>query len=122
MADYNYAVLRVVPREDRGEAINVGVAVHSEDHDYVGLRVRLDEGRLLALDPGCDAGEIRAKLAALSVIGCGDGGVLAGLPAGDRFDALIADSSNVIRPSDVETGVTDDPEATLEQLFEKYVA
>jgi hypothetical protein len=122
MADFSYSVLRVVPRVERGEAMNVGVALMSRDRDYVGLRVRLDEGRLLALDPACDAGEIRAKLAALSVIGKGDGGVLSGLPAPDRFDALVADASELIQSSEIETGETEDPEATLEQLFEKYVA
>jgi hypothetical protein len=114
----------VVPRLERGEAMNVGVVLFSRQHDYLDLRVRLDEGRLLALDPGCDPGPIRAQLAALTVVasGAGQGGVLAGLPASDRFGWLTAPSSTIIQPSEVHTGLTDDPAATLEHLFETLVA
>jgi hypothetical protein len=121
---FSYAVLRVVPRVERGEAMNVGVVVFSRQHDYLGLRVRLDEGRLLALDPGCDPEAIRERLAALRVVasGSGDGGVLAELPASDRFGWLTAPSSTMIQPSEVHTGLTDNPEATLDHLFDTLVA
>lgn len=121
---FSYAVLRVVPRVERGEAMNVGVVLFSRQHDYLGLRVRLDEGRLLALDPGCDPAPIREQLAALSVVasGEGQGGVLAGLPASDRFGWLTAPSSTIIQPSEVHTGLTDDPAVTLDELFEKLIA
>jgi hypothetical protein len=123
-AAFSYAVLRVVPSVERGEAINVGVVVFSRQHDYLGLRVRLDEGRLLALDPGCDPEPIRARLAALTVVASGDGhgGVMAGLPPSDRFGWLTAPSSTMIQPSEVHTGLTDDPEATLNHLFDTLVA
>ena len=123
-AAFSYSVLRVVPRVERGEAMNVGVVLFSRQHDYLGLRVRLDEGRLLALDPGCDPGPIRAQLAALTVVASGEGhgGVLAELPASDRFGWLTAPSSTVIQPSEVHTGLTDNPEATLEHLFGTLVA
>jgi Protein of unknown function (DUF3037) len=122
-AAYSYVVLRVVPRVERGEAMSVGVVLYSREHDYIGLRVRLDEGRLAALDPGSDPEPIRAQLAALTVVGSGEGhgGVLAGLPASDRFGWLTAPSSTVIQPSEVQTGLTEDPAATLDDLFVKLV-
>ncbi len=123
-AAFSYAVLRVVPRVERGEVMNVGVVLFSRQHDYLGLKVRLHEGRLLALDPDCDPEPIRAQLAALTVVasGKGHGGVLAGLPASDRFGWLTAPSSTVIQPSEVHTGLTEDPAATLDHLFDTMVA
>jgi hypothetical protein len=123
-AAFSYAVLRVVPSVERGEAINVGVVVYSRQHDFLSLRVQLDEARLAALDPGCDPEPIRARLAALRVVaaGDGDGGALAELPASDRFGWLTAPSSTMIQPSEVHTGLTDDPAATLDHLFRTLVA
>jgi DUF3037 family protein len=121
---FSYAVLRVVPSVERGEAINVGVVVYSRQHDFLGLRAQLDEARLAALDPDCDPDPIRARLAALDLVASGDGsgGALAELPASDRFGWLTAPSSTVIQPSDVHTGLTDDPAATLDHLFDTMVA
>jgi hypothetical protein len=123
-AAFSYAVLRVVPSVERGEAINVGVVVYSRQHDFLSLRVQLDEARLAALDPDCDPEPIRARLAALRVVaaGDGDGGALAELPASDRFGWLTAPSSTMIQPSEVHTGLTDDPAATLDHLFRTLVA
>ena len=121
---FSYAVLRVVPSVERGEAINVGVVVYSRQHDFLGLRVRLDDARLAALAPGCDPEPIRARLAALDLVasGAAAGGVLAELPASDRFGWLTAPSSTVIQPSEVHTGLTEDPAATLDHLFDTMVA
>jgi hypothetical protein len=123
-ASFSYAVLRVVPRVERGEAINVGVVVFSRQHDFLGMRAELDERRLAALDSDCDPGPIRERLAALEVVvaGDGDGGALAALPASDRFGWVTAPSSTVIQPSEVHTGMTADPKATLDHLFETLVA
>ena len=105
---FSYAVLRVVPSVERGEAINVGVVVYSRQHDFLGLRVQLDEARLAAIDPDCDPEPIRARLAAFDLVASGDagGGALAELPASDRFGWLTAPSSTVIQPSEVHTGLT----------------
>ncbi len=123
-ASFSYAVLRVVPRVERGESINVGVVVFSRQHDFLGMRAQLDEGRLAALDSDCDPGPIRERLAALEVVvdGDGDGGALAALPASDRFGWVTAPSSTVIQPSEVHTGMTSDPKATLDHLFDTLVA
>ena len=124
-AAFSYSVLRVVPRVERGEAINVGVVVYSRQHDdFLGLRVQLDDARLAALSPDCDPEPIRARLTALDLVasGAAEGGALAKLPASDRFGWLTAPSSTVIQPSDVHTGLTADPAATLDHLFDTMVA
>jgi hypothetical protein len=122
-AAFSYAVLRVVPRVERGESMNVGVVLFSRQHDFLGFRTALDERRLAALDPECEPEPIRERLAALEVVasGDGDGGTLAALPASDRFGWLTAPSSTVIQPSAVHTGLTDDPAATLDHLFDTLV-
>jgi hypothetical protein len=114
----------VVPSVERGEAINVGVVLFSRQHDFLGLRAELDEPRLTALAPDCEPGPIRSRLAALGVVASGDAaaGALAELSPSDRFGWLTAPSSTVIQPSEVHTGLTDDPQATLQRLFETMVA
>jgi Protein of unknown function (DUF3037) len=122
---FSYAILRVVPSVERGESINVGVVMHSRQHDdFLGLRVRLDDARLAALAPGCDPEPIRSRLTALDLVASGaeEGGALAKLPASDRFGWLTSPSSTVIQPSDVHTGLTADPAATLDHLFDTMVA
>jgi DUF3037 family protein len=123
-ASFSYAVLRVMPSVERGEAINVGVVVYSRQHGFLGLRVQLDDARLAALAPNCDPEPIRSRLAALDLVASGadGGGALAELPASDRFGWLTAPSSTVIQPSEVHTGLTDDPAATLDHLFATLVA
>ena len=114
-----------MPRPARGEAINVGIVVFCEERDYLGVRVRLDEGRLLALDPRCNAETVRTRLAALNVIASGgeNGGVMAGISPADRFGWLTASAvGDLVQPSDVRAGTTGDPAATLEELFFRLVA
>jgi len=122
---FSYAILRVVPSVERGEAINVGVVVYSRQHDdFLGLRAQLDDARLAALASDCDPEPIRARLTALGLVasGAADGGSLAQLPASDRFGWLTAPSSTVIQPSEVHTGLTADPAATLDHVFDTMVA
>jgi hypothetical protein len=123
-AAFSYALLRLVPRLERGESMNVGVVLFSRQHDFLDLRVRVDKERLGVLGPDCDPDMILQRLAVLHVIASGDedGGPLAALPASERFGWLTAPSSTIVQPSEVHTGVTTDPEATLDHLFETLVA
>jgi DUF3037 family protein len=116
---FAYALLRVVPRVERGERLNVGVVLYSRQHDFLGLRTHLDAARLAALDPELDPAPVRARLEALRSVVCGEvgGGALAELPPSERFGWLVAPSSTIIQPSEVHTGLTDDPAATLDRLF-----
>jgi hypothetical protein len=121
---FAYALLRVVPRVDRGERLNVGVILYSRQHDFLDLRAHLDAARLAALDPELDPAPVRWRLEALRSVVCGEpaGGALAELPPSERFGWLVAPSSTIIQASEVHTGLTDDPAATLERLFDTLVA
>jgi hypothetical protein len=121
---FAYALLRVVPRVERGERLNVGVVVYSRQHDFLGLRTHVDPARLAALDPELDPAPVRARLEALRSVVCGEpeGGALAELPPSERFGWLVAPSSTIIQASEVHTGLTDDPATTLERLFATLVS
>jgi hypothetical protein len=120
---FEYALLRVVPRVERGECINAGVLVYCRAQSYVGARTHLDEARLLALDPVADVAGIRAALGAVE--GVCAGGEAAGQAAvddaGRRFRWLIAPRSTVVQPGPVHTGLTVDPAAEAERLLDLLV-
>jgi hypothetical protein len=112
-----------VPSIERGECINVGVAVLCPQRKYVGVRVALDEARLAALAPDLDLDELRAALDALVAVADGDpaAGPLAALSPSERFGWLTAPASTVIQPSAIHTGLCEDPADTLERLFSTLV-
>jgi hypothetical protein len=120
---YEYAVLRVVPRVERGECINAGVLVYCRAEAYVGARTHLDEARLLALDPLADVAGVRAALEAVE--GLCAGGSAAGQAASDdpgrRFRWLVAPRSTIVQPGPVHTGLTTDPAAETERLLDLLV-
>lgn len=120
---FEYALLRVVPRVERGECINAGVLLYCRAQAYVGARTHLEEARLLALDPGADVAGIQAALDAVEGV-CGGGdaaGQAAGDDAGRRFRWLIAPRSTVVQPGPVHTGLTADPAAETERLLDLLV-
>ncbi len=116
---FAYAILRVVPRVERGEQLNVGVVVFCRQRDFLDLRTEVDEQRLGALAPDLDLADVRVSLAAIRAVVCGDpeGGALAALAPSERFGWLVAPASTIIQPSQVHTGLTQDPQATLDRLF-----
>lgn len=116
---FEYALIRVVPRVERGEAINAGVIVYSHGHRYLAARIELDEGRLRALDPHADLDAVRAALRAVEKA-CTEG-PLAGRPLGERFRWLTAPRSTVVQPGPVHSGLTADPDAELTHLFDTLV-
>ena len=116
---FEYALIRVVPRIERGEAINAGVIVYSQQYRYLCARIELDEDRLRALDAGVDAGAVRAALGAFTKA-CTEG-PLAGRPLGERFRWLTAPRSTIVQPGPVHTGLTADPAAELAHLFDTLV-
>ena len=120
---FSYAILRVVPRVERGECFNAGVVLFCRQRDFLGVKVGLDERRLAALAPDVPAEEVRAHLDALVRVAAGgpDGGAIGELPPSERFGWLVAPSSTIVQPSEVHTGLSDDPAATLEQLYAELV-
>lgn len=120
---YDYAIIRVVPRVERGEQINAGVIVSCPTLDYLGARVALDPARLRAIAPDADLAEIEQALAIIPWIAAGDprGGPIAALPRSERFHWLVAPRSAIIQPSPVHTGLCDDPDQALDRLLARLV-
>ncbi|WP_030571415.1 DUF3037 domain-containing protein [Streptomyces aureocirculatus] len=115
---FEYALLRVVPRIERGEQINAGVLLYCRARSFVAARTHLDEARLRALDPDADVAGVRAALRAVEGV-CAGGdaaGQAATDDAGRRFRWLIAPRSTVVQSSPVHTGLTVDPAAEVERL------
>ncbi|MFE1884636.1 MULTISPECIES: DUF3037 domain-containing protein [Streptomyces] len=120
---FEYALLRVVPRVERGECINAGVVVYCRAQAYVGARTHLDEARLLALDPAADVAGVRAALGAIErhCAGGEEAGQAAGDDAGRRYRWLVAPRSTIVQPGPVHTGLTADPAAETERLLDLLV-
>jgi hypothetical protein len=116
---FEYALIRVVPRVERGESVNVGVILYAHVFRYLCARIELDEPRLLAVDPAADLGEVRAALSAFEKA-CTEG-PLADRPLGERFRWLTAPRSTIVQPGPVHTGLNADPSAELTLLFDTLV-
>jgi hypothetical protein len=121
---FQYIVVRVVPRVDRGEQFNAGVVLFCPKVDYLAARVELDPVRLAALAPAADAGEVRRHLDAVAAVAAGraDAGPVARLDRSARFHWLASPSSTIIQPSPIHTGLCGDPPAALDRLFAELVA
>jgi hypothetical protein len=123
---FEYAVLRVVPRVERGEGVNVGVVVFCRTRNYLEARIEMGPRQVKALEalaPDLDVDAIRSHLEELAriVVGDPDGGPMARLDAPERFRFVTSPSSTMLQPSEVHGGVTDSPQRSLEDLFERLV-
>jgi hypothetical protein len=120
---YDYSIVRVVPRVDRGEQVNVGVILSCADTDFLDARIEVDEAVLRALDPGIDMAAVRTNLDVIPAVcrGGAEAGPIGLLPARNRFRWLVAPRSTIIQPSPVHTGRTADPAACLEHLMDRIV-
>jgi DUF3037 family protein len=122
-ATYDYAVIRVVPRVEREEFVNVGVIVSCQSSGLLEAGIELDEARVLALDPRLDLDTLRTHLAAIATIcrGGPDGGPIGQLPPRARFHWLTARRSSIIQMSPVHTGRALAPAAVLDNLLARMV-
>ncbi|TCK21890.1 DUF3037 domain-containing protein [Pseudonocardia endophytica] len=133
---FEYALLRVVPRIERGESINAGVIVHCRARDYLCAKVYLDRARLAALDPGADADAVDAALESVAAVSgvpepprsdrhatgaLSAAGPGAGEDIGRRFRRLTTARSTIVQPGPVHTGRTRDPAAETERLLRRLV-
>lgn len=120
---YDYAIIRVMPRVERGELINVGVILSCEALDYLDARIELDADRLRALDSAIDLDVIRQGLAIIPTVCAGgaEAGPIGELPSRGRFRWLVSPRSTMIQMSPVHTGRTCDPAATLSHLLNTMV-
>ena len=125
-APFEYVVIRIVPRVERGEFVNSGVMLICRPYRFLGAMMEFDRARVLALDPSLSDAELAAietQLIQLCAIAHGDpaAGPLASLSRGERWHLLSAPASTVLQPSPVHTGLCVDPAEELEELFAALV-
>jgi hypothetical protein len=120
---FSYAVVRVVPDIEREEFVNAGLILYCRPQRYLEARTALDEATLSALHRDCDLDGIRDQLALVERIARGeaDGGPIAGLEQTERFHWLTTPRSTVVQPGPIHAGLTDDPAATFEHLWDVLV-
>lgn len=120
---FEYALIRVVPRVERGEFINAGVIVFCLAQKFLRCRLHIDAERINALWPGMEVEEIGRHLAAFPEIcaGAEDAGPIARLSQRERFLWLVAPRSTVIQISPVHSGLCEHPEAAVNEVFERLV-
>ncbi len=121
---YDYAIIRVVPRVERGERINVGVILFCRTRNFLGALTHLDEKRLLALAPDIDLELVRRQLQFITLTCAGEAevGSIACLSLSERFHWLVSPRSTIIQTSPVHCGLCNDPEAALRDLLRTMVA
>jgi hypothetical protein len=123
LVTYDYAIIRVVPKVERAEFVNVGVIVSCPERDLLLARIEVDERRLLALDPTLDLQSVQTHLAAIPTI-CAGGekaGPIGRLSQRERFYWLVAPRSTIIQTSPTHTGAACDLEAVVERLLQTMV-
>lgn len=121
--DYQYVVLRLVPRVEREEFVNVGVVLYSQEADFLQAAFELDEARVRALAPDVDLEAVRAALETVCRVAAGERSPGTPPPGrlGPRFGWLSAPRSTIVQPGPVHGGTTEDPAATLEHLVRVLV-
>jgi hypothetical protein len=122
-SSFDYSIIRVVPRVERGERINAGIVLYCRARDFLGAGVALDRSRLSALAPELDADLVEAHLRSVQQIceGGKDSGPIGQLSQAERFHWLVSPRSTVIQLSQVHSGLCDDPQLALEHLIETLV-
>jgi hypothetical protein len=120
---YEYAIVRVVPRVDRGEFVNAGVIISCKAQNFLGAQVELNEKKILGLDLEADIALMKATLETIPAIcaGSSEAGAVGKLSARERFDWLVAPRSTSIQTSPVHTGRCASPQQALEDLMKKMV-
>jgi len=118
---YDYAVVRVVPRVERGEYINAGVILHCAEQRYLRALIDLDPERLRALAPEIDLEVVRSALEIIPRVCAGEAGAIGALARAKRFDWLVSPRSTIVQTSPVHTGLCTDPDAALDHLLQALV-
>lgn len=120
---FEYAVLRLVPRVEREEFVNVGIVLFCKERRFLAARTVVDEARTHAFAPELDIAEVQAHLEAIPRVCAGGNGAgpLGAMEQAERFRWLVAPRSTIIQASPVHSGTTDDPETELEHLLRTLV-
>ncbi|MDX2243658.1 MAG: DUF3037 domain-containing protein [Leptolyngbyaceae cyanobacterium bins.302] len=120
---YDYAIIRVVPKVEREEFINVGVVISCPAQKFLEACIELDESRLIALDPTLDLDTVHSYLAAIPILCAGGApaGAIGQLPPRERFHWLVAPRSTIIQTSRVHTGICTHLPTVMERLLDRMV-
>ncbi|MCF8239226.1 MAG: DUF3037 domain-containing protein [Saprospiraceae bacterium] len=120
---YEYAIIRFVPRVERGEYLNIGVILLCKRTGFLDMKVRLDAKRLQVFSPDADLDEMKQYLDTWALICQGDpqGGPVSDLDPANRFRWITAPKSTMIQCSQVHPGLCTSADHVLEDLFAKYV-
>ncbi len=121
---FDYAIIRIVPREERGEFINAGIILFCRSRRFLGARLAFDPRRLSVLAPDVDPGMVQRHLDAIPRVCAGgpDAGPIGLLPLDERFRWLTAPRNTIVQPSPIHTGLCDDPAAMLDHLLATMVS
>ena len=121
---FEYALLRVVPRVERGEFVNAGVVLYCQEKRFLEAAIDLDPERLRLLDPRLDPEIVRAHLEVARRVCAGgpEAGPIGLLPPVQRFGWLVAPRSTVVQPGPVHTGLAEDPREALGHLLATMVS
>lgn len=117
---YDYALIRLVPRVDRGECINVGVVLFCRTSRFLDAQVEVNEERLSAFAPELDIDEVRQHLESIPRL-CAGAGPVGRLGQAEAFHWLVAPHSTIIQASPVHSGTCEDPAEALDLLMETMV-
>ncbi len=120
---FEYAIIRIVPKVEREEFFNAGVIMFCKRKKYIGIKYNVNPNKLKALDADADIAVFEEYLNAWKLVcdGTPSGGKIGAMDLSDRFRWLSACRSTIIQSSKTHSGLTDDPQKTLEELFENYV-
>lgn len=120
---YEYAVIRIVPRVERGEFINAGVILYCRDAGYLNMKYEVNEKKILAIDSNSDIEKMKSMFAAFDKVCCGNenSGKIGTMNPAERFRWLTAKRSTIIQVSQVHPGLCDDPALELEKLYLNFV-
>ena len=120
---FEYAIIRLVPKVEREEFFNIGVILYSKRKKFVGVKYKINESKLNAFGCDLDLDTLNNYLKSWELICKGDAssGTISQFEISDRFRWLAATRSTIIQSSKTHSGLTDDPEKELEDIFKSYV-
>ncbi len=123
LVSFDYAIVRVVPRVERGEFINVGVVLFCSEERFLSARIEVDEARLATFSPACNLENIAENLSAIPRVCAGgkSAGKLGEMTQRERFHWIVAPRSTIIQTSPTHCGLCENPHLALDILFEKMV-